>query len=320
MSVTCRPSALDAAGWDAASAAYPGANLLQSWEYGAAKAQGGWIAERLEFVADGRIVGLAQVMLRRLPVVGGGLAWCNRGPLGAGLEALRAHYLGRGFYLRVAPAGTDAVVAPGFRQTGRIGWASAVLDLAPPVEALRAGLDGKWRNALAKAERSGLTVESGSGGAVLTEFLAGHARFLAEKQVPTTVTPGLIAALAELAPAGRTPMVYLARAGGEAVGGVVVVHAGAGCEYLAGHSGEAGRKANATHFLLWQAICDMKARGAVAFDVGGLDEFRTPAGIQLFKRGLKGVPYRLAEEIEACPASPLAHLVRWRVGRALEAS
>lgn len=313
--------------WDAALAGFGGISLLQTWAFGAAKEEeGGWRAERLDFRQGGTLVGMAQVMVKPLPVVGGGLAWVNRGPLtvpGAEAEvlaALRQAYLGRGFYLRVAPPVAELPQVAGFRSTGRIGWASAVVDLARPLDAVRASLDGKWRNALKKGEKAGLDLVSGSEGPVLDSFLAAHARFLESKRLPTTVTPPLMAALARLAPAAARPVVHVARQGGEAVGGVLFVRYGDTCEYLAGHSTEAGRAVNATHVLLWRAIAEMQARGAAACDLGGLDDQRTPPGIRLFKRGLNGVPYRLAEDIEACPASPLAWAVRWKVGRALAAA
>ncbi len=325
--VIAAPSGLERDAWDAALSGFAGLSLLQTWAFGAAKEEeGGWRAERLDFRQAGALVGMAQVMTRTLPVVGGGLAWVNRGPLalpGAEVEvlaALRRAYLRRGFYLRVAPPVAELPSVAGFRPTGRLGWASAVVDLARPPEAVRAGLDGKWRNALKKGERAGLEVVSGSDGPVLTEFLEAHARFLDAKKVPTTVTPELMAALVRLAPEAARPVAYVARQGGEAVGGVLFARYGGTCEYLAGHSTEAGRAVNATHVLLWRAIADLQAQGAASCDLGGLDDQRTPPGIRLFKRGLNGVPYRLAEDIEACPASPLAWAVRWKVRRALAAA
>ena len=57
-------------------------NILQSWEYGEAKSKAeGWKPIRLVFEDDKKIiVGLAQVLTKTLPFVGG-LARLNRGPL-----------------------------------------------------------------------------------------------------------------------------------------------------------------------------------------------------------------------------------------------
>ena len=38
------------------------------------------------------------------------------------------------------------------------GWASAIIDLAQPIEILRNNLHGKWRNALGRAERSNIEI------------------------------------------------------------------------------------------------------------------------------------------------------------------
>lgn len=312
--------------WTRSVSVFDDLSLLQTWEFGEAKAaEGGWRADRLLFRREGSLVGAAQVMVRRLPLVGGGLAWLNRGPLWRKtgeadgdpaplMAALRRHY--RGYYLRVAPASPDFAAGPGFRSTGRAGWASAVVDLTPPVEELRARLVGKWRNHLAKAERAGLEVSGGTG-ADFDAFLDAHGRFLTERAIPTTVTAAMLGRLYHLAPDDAKPAAFVARQDGAVVGGLLMVRYGRTCEYLAGNGTEAGRRLNSGHLLLWRAMAEMRAAGCRVCDLSGLDPLRTPPGIVEFKSGLKGVPYRLAEEVEACSASPLARLVRWRVCRAL---
>lgn len=305
-------------------------SLLQTWAYGEAKAaSGGWRVERLVFTEGGAPVGAAQVMLRPLPVVGGGLAWLNRGPLScrpqsltAMLAALRHHYLRRRFYLRIRPAlAADIPLAsPGFSATGQPGWASAVVDLALPEDDLRRRLAQKWRNVLNKAERQGLGVEVGAGAAPFAAFLQAHRRFLAERGFTTSLSPELLAALQERLPEARRMLACLARdAQGEVIAGVLVARFGATAEYLAGNLSEAGRRTGAGQLLLWRAMMQARAEGARRFDLGGMDERLTPSGIYRFKAEVGGTPYRLADEVEACPWDPLARLVRWRVGRALAA-
>ncbi len=314
---------MDQAAWEAALGGFAGANLLQSWAYGAAKVdEGGWQVERLEYREAATLVGMVQVMIRRLPLGLGGLAWINRGPLmmagndpAPAFAALRRLYGNRGFYLRVAPAVAEQVLPPGFHPAGRLGWASALLDLTADEAELRKGLHGKWRNTLNKAEREG--PEAGGAEAGLAVFLGGYGCFLAERQVPTTVTPALLAALHGHSLEHLRPLAYVARHGGEIVGGVLMARYGKGAEYLAGYGTETGRRLGAGQLLLWRALVDMKRRGAQFLDLGGLDPERTPAGIRDFKEGVRGTPYRLAEELECTGLNPLARLVRHKVARTL---
>ena len=56
---------------------------------------------------------------------------------------------------------------------------------------------------------------------------------------------------------------------------------------------------------------------SLPFDLGGMDDVRTPPGIFHFKAGLGGLPYRLADDLDYCPPRPSAWLVRWKVRRSL---
>lgn len=333
MSPKLQPGPVAADEWTRIVAEFRDLNLLQTWEYGEAKATlGPWRVERALFVDDGRVVGAVQAMVRPLPVVGGGLVWINRGPLWRRdgdadharldrlLSVLRDAWLARRFYLRIQPPATVAVVPPGFRATGTAGWASATVDLSVAEETLRKGLGGKWRNRLVKGERSGLDVAIGRDDALFAAFLDAHVRFLGERGFATSLTPDMLRAIRDLSPEARKPMVCLARRDGAAVGSVLIHRYGPIAEYLAGNLTDAGREAEAGHVLLWRAVVAAREAGATVFDLGGMDEMRTPPGILRFKGGVGGTPYRLADEIEAFRADPLSRLVRWRVGRALNAA
>lgn len=314
---------MDQEAWESALGGFMGANLLQSWAYGAAKVEdGGWRVERLDYRQAGALVGMVQVMVRRLPMSLGGLAWINRGPLvqtgrdsAPVFAALRRYYGRRGFYLRIAPAVVDQPLPQGFRPTGRLGWASSLLDLTPDEEALRQGLHRKWRNHLSKGEREGPEVQGAEGD--LSDFLIGYARFLSERAVPTTVTPTLLAVLGRHSLDHLRPLAYVARRGETLMGGVLMASYGSGVEYLAGYSTDDGRRLGIGQLLLWRALLDMKRRGAKFLDLGGLDPLRTPAGIQEFKNGVKGQPYRLPDEVDFLGSNPLAWLVRHKVAKSL---
>ena len=324
-------------GWTSLVAEFEGHNLLQSWEYGAARAEtSAWRIERCVFRDGDSMVAVAQVMFRLLPVLGGGLAWINRGPLWrrtgaetssdtlvAVLGALRDHYaVKRGLYLRIAPpvvegdAAVSRFAEAGFHDTGTHGWASAMLELAIGDTALRAGLHQKWRNALNKAERSNIVLECGSRGAVFEGFLAEYRDFFAARGFSTTVTAELIAALQRRLPDGRKMTVHRAARDGISLGSALIARHGDCAEYLAGTLRPEGRSLGVGQLLLWRALIAARAAGCATFDLGGMDPDLTPPGIFHFKDGLGGTRYRLCGEIEAPPRSALARLVRWRTARA----
>ena len=320
--------------WNWLAGGLSGFSLMQCWEWGEAKAgTGPWRVERGTLSHDGRPVGAFQALIRALPGgLPGGLAWINRAPLWRTLDnggaaspkammaALGHHYARqRGLYLRLAPAlaegesDLDDGGRGGLVPAGVDGWASAVRDLSPPVSDLRQGLRQKWRNALNKAERSGLEVRAGRDQGLFDEFLDGYRRMTRERGFATTVTPELLAALQTALPDERRMEIFLATRDGAPAGSVLIVRYGDTAEYLAGTVAEAGRTANAGQLLLWQAVVAMKEQGVRRFDLGGLDARLTPPGIHRFKDGLGGVPYRLAPELEALSGGLLGRLVRWRV-------
>ncbi|MHC8508774.1 MAG: GNAT family N-acetyltransferase [Rhodospirillales bacterium] len=340
-----------AAEWDKTCARFPDFCVTQSWAAAEARcaADPRWRPERLIFMRGGAVAGCAQVMLRRAPFGLGRLAWIARGPLfdaasdaenrfavwRAAAAELRARYArGFGGYLRIAPPiladaapGDSPPELPGFRVTAQAGWASASVDLTPPVDDLRAGLKGKWRNALSKAERAGAQVRAADDETAVRAFAEGHDAFMAAlgAHAGGSVTGAWINALAG---AGGDVRVFEARLSGAApdsapdsppdsplAGRVMTVRTGARVEYLAGHTEPAGRDAGAGQMLLWAALAAAKDAGAQKFDLGGMDPVKTPKGVYDYKDGMQGAPYRMMNEIDACGGAG-ARLIRARTDAA----
>ena len=73
----------DPAAWNAFVEAAPYHAFPQLWEWGEVRAQGGWRPVRLAIGrSEDEPVAGAQLLLRRLPVVGWQLAYVPRGPVG----------------------------------------------------------------------------------------------------------------------------------------------------------------------------------------------------------------------------------------------
>lgn len=320
--------------WAETVAPFQELSLVQTWEYGEAKAQGGpWQVVRAVFVQEERVVGACQAMVRPIPYLGGGLVWINRGPLwqpdGKGdlsllwamLAALRRYWVEeRRLYLRVAPpiAPEEAVEATIARQGYRLvdedgGWASARLDLSQPLEALRRNLQQKWRNCLNKAERLNLAWEAGIRDNIFTEALEEYGLMLQHKHLKGGASPRFLAHMQELLAPPQKLWGLIGRQGGTRAGITLLARYGDTAEYLAGAFTEAGRQANVGNFLLWRAVAQMKEQGFRWFDLGGMHPEQTPGGIYHFKSGLGGQPYRFIGELEAYRPSWRNRAIRWRI-------
>jgi lipid II:glycine glycyltransferase (peptidoglycan interpeptide bridge formation enzyme) len=89
--------------------------------------------------------------------------------------------------------------------------------------------------------------------------------------------------------------IFKAFSGEEPLAGICIVSHGSAATYLLGWNGQKGRRLKANQFLLWNAMMLLKEQGVRWFDLGGIDEDRTP-GISEFKLGVNGVRYALVGE------------------------
>jgi hypothetical protein len=159
---------------------------------------------------------------------------------------------------------------------------------------LRAGLDGKWRNLLAFAEKSGLQLEIGSDDSTFEWMITRYRELMLEKNFHGPPT-GLLKALRENLDNKSQLLILRAVSDGEAVAGICLISHGATATYLLGWNGKRGRTLKANQFLLWHAVVHLKQLGLRWFDLGGINEERTP-GIAAFKLGLNGQRYELVGE------------------------
>jgi lipid II:glycine glycyltransferase (peptidoglycan interpeptide bridge formation enzyme) len=322
--------------WTEIISEFPDVSLMQTWEYGEAKARTGpWEVERTIFLEDNRLIGAAQAMVRPLPWLGGGLVWINRGPLwrrepdpvpgffAARLVELRRYWVEeRRMYLCLAPpvpiekADSSQVKAPGYNWIpGTTGWSSAMVDLSDSVEQLRQGLSKNWRKQLNKAERLGVRCLAGRSAGLFENFLSNYKVQLSSKQIDTNLTTQLLQELQCLLPDERKMWVFEGRYGDEALGSLLVAGYGDTCILLALGLNEKGREVHGGYLMHWQALVKMKELGYRRLDLGGVDPRRTLPGILQFKLGLRGKPYQLISQLDACGSGWLSRAIKWYVRR-----
>lgn len=169
------------------------------------------------------------------------------------------------------------------------GYASSWLDLRQSGEALMAGLHGKWRAALRKAEREGLRISRDDKARQRQAAMLLYDTFRRKKRF---VGPSgdFIAAIDA---ADREALVSLsARQGDRLVAGVILLRHGASATYMASWTSDAGRAGQAHNLLLWRGIEALQDAGVQWLDLGGLNT-ESQQGLARFKLGLGGEVFTL---------------------------
>lgn len=281
------------------------APIEQGWSYGEAIAAGSlYRPVRGVFRRTGRPVALVQALVWSLAGVVQ-LVKVVRGPLFLeGDAALREPVfrlvrdrwsLARAealFWTPELPDGAEAVALMrglGMRRTVT-GYTTAWLDLSVGTAALRAGLDQKWRNQLARAGRERLRIRESHGGAALAWLAERHDGHRRRRRFGGP-TGAFAAALAVVAPRPQDVLVLQAERGSEAVAGVLFLRHGDAATYYLAWSGPEGRAVHAHNLLMWSGIERLAAAGVRWLDLGGLDA--SMPGVSRFKLGLGAPPLTL---------------------------
>jgi hypothetical protein len=293
--------------WELFHKQYKG-GLQQSWAYGQALQSMGVRVHRATLLdAQGQPLGLAQFMVRRFMGYLS-LASCTRGPVwregvapgerAAAYRALKKTIPTRP--LRVTLASPDAPLDDAMAQETRglwrvmTGYSTVLLDLRRPLEELRAGLDGKWRNRLAKAEaEAAFPVRVEPSLPECQRLLDRESQQRAQKKflgLPTDFVTRYI----EAAPSREAGFaVSYAQDRKDTVAAMLFLVHGSGATYHVGWASEAGRKANTHNVLLWRGIEYLRRNGVQTLDLGGVNSQDLP-GITRFKLGTGGQVATLA--------------------------
>ncbi len=167
----------------------------------------------------------------------------------------------------------------------------AIWDILPELDALRAGLAGKWRNRLVAAERAGLRVQRGGDWAALVAAEAGQRDAKGYKGLPPAFSDAL---------PGDVRRIWVWRQGGQVRAAMGFVVDGFTATYHLGWADVAARGAGAHGVMLWQAMSALRAEGVRWMDLGLVDDDAAP-GLAHFKRGTGAVVRRLGATVLVLP-------------------
>ena len=344
----------DAGRWNAFVEAAPFRSFPQLWEWGELRALSGWRPVRIAVGPDPTTpLAGAQVLIRRVPVLGWRLAYVPRGPVGdlndprirdvlfAALRSLARTE--RTATIKVDPEATpddaygQAILGPPWRPATKVQPPKTrLIDLNPPEEELLANLSKKHRQYVRKAERAGIAVEQITGTADQTTTSRALADFY-RIYTHTAMRAGFVARAEayyenvwSLFAANGHASLAFATLDGERVATLFHFTCGDRAAEAYGGMTDEGASSRANYLLKWISILGFKSDGFAVYDLWGL----ATGGIAQFKEGFGGrevtyigardLPLRHAEDAALrilLPAYGIAQRTRLRLsGRRLAGS
>jgi hypothetical protein len=284
----------EAHSWDSHHARMGGA-LQQDWAYGACMKALGVQVLRGVVTREGEPLALAQFIVRFFGGKLASMAVCSMGPVW--LAAVSAHEKKQAYQIlkKTIPlkklrlvlfTPCDAAASDlGLSSWRRVmtGQSTVVLDIAKPLEDLRAGLDRRWRAPLMRAESSELKIHR-----VGTN--AGQYRWLLDVEMQQREKRGFMGLPLQFfdlyvqsrGQPSKNILTIRADFGRDRVAGMMFLIHGEAATYHVGWNSDVGRDLHAHHLILWHGIQELKARGVRILDLGGVNTIRS-AGIARFK-------------------------------------
>jgi peptidoglycan pentaglycine glycine transferase (the first glycine) len=305
--------------WDAFVRAHPRAHLLQLSAWGELKAGFGWRPVRVALAgADGQLVAGVQLLLRRLPLRLGWLAYAPYGPLVdwsdagqvrdllAGVDQVARQQ--RAVFLKIEPGfGLEGVdfAAYGFRRSAQTVQPprTVMLDLSADDEAILARMNQGTRRNIRKSSKNDVEIREGTRDDVqhLNALLAETG---ARDEFGVHMPAYYERAYDLFVPSGHAALI-LGRHADRDLAGVMVFALGDSAWYLYGASSDRERQRMASYGVQWAGIRWAKARGATEYDMYGVPDedpasleaqFETRSdglwGVYRFKRGWGGTVRR----------------------------
>lgn len=288
--------------WDAFCASSPFAAYQQSYAYGEALKKMSTRLHRAQLFDGDRWIGIAQVQLKKMfgfltvALIMRGPVWAE-GEIQPSAKAVAINALHKalpvsGLYgMIITPEGAlDDFSDGGLKAAGykRImgGYHTVMLDLTPDEDALRAALNGKWRNRLKAAEKADIVISPFGKKPEKYAWLIAKE----EAQQKTSGYQALPSALVQHyhESAGKGGVIgFSAQKGADRLGGMLFLRHGDNATYHIGWASEAGKEANVHNLLLWHALKGLKKAGVTTLDLGGVNTDFNP-GIARFKIGTGG--------------------------------
>jgi lipid II:glycine glycyltransferase (peptidoglycan interpeptide bridge formation enzyme) len=300
---------LDKFAWTDLLKQFDDATIYQTWSYGVIR----WGVKNISHLVlkkDEDICGIAQIITKKIPIIGGGIGYIPWGPLWQKkgeernpeilqylLKALKKEYVTRQkLMLRIMPniieddnktIGT-ILDDEGFTLVSNVSpYRTLLLDLSPPLEEIRKNLNQKWRNQLNRAEKNEIKVIERGSSELYDRFLQLQKEMLARKGYVPGVDYEEFGEIQKDLPESQKMKIMICEHDCEPIAATIVTALGNKGIYLLGASGDRGLQLKGSYLLQWQMIKWMKEEGYQQYDLGGINPHSNP-GVYHFKSGIAG--------------------------------
>lgn len=298
---------VDRGAWHALIQEFEDATFYQTWSYG----ERFWGEGQLSHAVlrhQGRPIAAAQLRVLRIPLLRAVAAYVNWGPLWRRkgelvneahlrnmLRALVNEYvLRRNGVLRILPKIFDwpenralrAVFESERYAAGPDSLKTFVVDLRPPVEAIRQDLHRSWKRSLKFAEDQDLEVFEATSPEHFARVAAVNREMKDRKHFYGGDARSALEANAKL-PQELRLKILLCSHRGETIAALGWSQLGTLCLPIVSGTGDRALPLKASFLLFWRMVLEAKENGALLCDTAGVHEKRNP-GSYFFKKGLAG--------------------------------
>lgn len=297
------------AAWGKLMQQFEDCNINQTWAFGMALS-GQQNLSHLIVRFRGEIASIAQVRIKRVPILGSGVAYVSWGPMwrriGARLSvenfrqavrALRNEFVcKRGLTLRVFPLAfadeaselAEILAEEGLACAGREeSDRTLLMDLSPSLPQLRESMEKNWRRCLRHAENGDLKVVEGTEEELFDEFIQIYRQMISRKMFAGSLDYKRLKEIQARLPDELKMKVMLCKSNEGVCAGLIASLMGKmGIDLFAATS-NIGTRSNASYLLRWKMLENLKAQGAVIHNLNGINPADNP-GTYRFKRGMAG--------------------------------
>jgi lipid II:glycine glycyltransferase (peptidoglycan interpeptide bridge formation enzyme) len=300
---------VDKDSWHRIIQAFDDANLYQTWSYDEIRCGRNSISH-LILKKNDRILAAAQARIVKIPIINSGIAYIRWGPMwkisssevnveifSQAIRALRNEYAcRRGLVLRIYPvlfSDESDIYIPLLEQEGfaflqkGMRDRTLLIDLTPPLDALRKGLNQKWRNCLNRAERNALELLEGNNDEMYEMFISIYGEMLERKRFIEPNDINEFRLIQQDLPDNIKMKILLCRFEGKLCTGAIFSAMGNTGIYLFGATNDVGMKSNGSYLLQWRFIELLKENHFTCYDLNGINPEINP-GTYNFKEGLRG--------------------------------
>jgi hypothetical protein len=302
---------IDRTEWQRLALSFLDYNYRQLWDFGIACAKRlNATSQHVAVQENQEILGLADVRIKKIPVLGGGIAYVNGGPLvrrgkeddcdrlRVCLNALVSEYVQKqGLILRIrtclGPGSwnikqNSVFEASGFSITQTIKpYRTFLLDLDRPLEDLRKDLSQKWRNNLKKAETRTEPIRCDHSVESFMRFSELYKEFRRKKQFDVDLDPVFYVEVQGLLAESERMRVALCEQEGSLISGHVSSLLGDTAVNLFRANTNAALSNRVSYRIQWDGVCYAHEQGCRWYDLGGIDPEGNP-GVYSFKKGMGG--------------------------------